>query len=129
MTARRFAVGAFLGLGDCDGKQLLAQLNRYGFTRQEVGRALAWAEAQLAPGQRRPAAEQAMTRQQQLQRSAPAPQSQQQQPAQRTMPPPPQQQQTRPQVQRTPPPPVRQQQRRPLPQGGSSGGARKPWNT
>lgn len=48
MTARRFLVGAFLGLGDCDGKQLLRQLNRYCFSRQELAAALEWAERQLA---------------------------------------------------------------------------------
>ena len=41
---RRSQVCAYLGLGECDGKQLLRQLNRYGFTRQEVERALEWAE-------------------------------------------------------------------------------------
>lgn len=48
MTARRLAVCDFLGLGGCDGKQLLRQLNRYGFERPDVEAALAWAERQLA---------------------------------------------------------------------------------
>ena len=48
VTARRFLVGAFLGLGDCDGKQLLRQLNRYCFTHQELAAALEWAERRLA---------------------------------------------------------------------------------
>ena len=50
MTARRHLVGAFLGLGHCDGKQLLRQLNRYCFTPRELERALQWAEQQLAAG-------------------------------------------------------------------------------
>lgn len=47
VTARRTAVCAYLGLGACDGKQLLRQLNCYGFTHQEVAVALEWAERQL----------------------------------------------------------------------------------
>lgn len=50
MTARRHLVGAFLGLGHCDGKQLLRQLNRYCFMPQELEQALQWAEQQLAAG-------------------------------------------------------------------------------
>jgi hypothetical protein len=49
VTARRKLVGAYLGLGECDGKQLMRQLNLYGFTKQEVNRALAWAEPRLPP--------------------------------------------------------------------------------
>jgi hypothetical protein len=47
VTQRRSQVCAYLGLGNCDGKQLLRQLNLYGFTRTEVGRALAWAARTL----------------------------------------------------------------------------------
>lgn len=43
VTQRRSQVCAYLGLGECDGKQLLRQLNLYGFTRDDVERALAWA--------------------------------------------------------------------------------------
>ena len=46
VTRRRGLVCAFLGLGECDGKQLLRQLNRFGFTMADVERALAWAECQ-----------------------------------------------------------------------------------
>ena len=38
---RRAALSAALGLGNCDGKQLLRQLNVYGFSRQHVNDALA----------------------------------------------------------------------------------------
>lgn len=38
---RRAALSAALGLGNCDGKQLLRQLNIYGFSRQHVVDALA----------------------------------------------------------------------------------------
>ncbi|KAL3145719.1 hypothetical protein ABBQ32_003250 [Trebouxia sp. C0010 RCD-2024] len=38
---RRAALSAALGLGNCDGKQLLRQLNIYGFSRQHVVTALA----------------------------------------------------------------------------------------
>lgn len=38
---RRVAFSAALGLGNCDGKQLLRQLNNYGFSRQHVRDALA----------------------------------------------------------------------------------------
>ena len=37
---RRAAVSALLGLGNCDGKQLLRQLNMYGFCRADVAKAL-----------------------------------------------------------------------------------------
>ncbi|KAL0040567.1 hypothetical protein WJX77_011109 [Trebouxia sp. C0004] len=37
---RRAAVSAALGLGNCDGKQLLRQLNMYGFSRADVAKAL-----------------------------------------------------------------------------------------
>jgi len=37
---RRAAVSAALGLGNCDGKQLLRQLNMYGFSRDTVAKAL-----------------------------------------------------------------------------------------
>ena len=37
---RRAAVCAALGLGNCDGKQLLRQLNQYNFSRESVGDAL-----------------------------------------------------------------------------------------
>lgn len=47
VTQRRALVCAYLGLGDCDGKQLLRQLNCYGFGREELAAALAWAEQQL----------------------------------------------------------------------------------
>ncbi|KAL4445435.1 hypothetical protein ABPG77_011260 [Micractinium sp. CCAP 211/92] len=47
VTARRRLVCAHLGLGECDGKQLGRQLNRYCFSREEVEAALAWAERQL----------------------------------------------------------------------------------
>lgn len=46
VTQRRSLVCAYLGIGDCDGKQLQRQLNRYGFTTEEVERALAWANRQ-----------------------------------------------------------------------------------
>ncbi|CAG9464050.1 unnamed protein product [Pedinophyceae sp. YPF-701] len=47
-AARRRALGTLLGTGDCNGKQLLKQLNGFGFTREEVEAALeevpAWLE-------------------------------------------------------------------------------------
>jgi peptidoglycan hydrolase-like protein with peptidoglycan-binding domain len=46
VTQRRSMVCAYLGIGDCDGKQLQRQLNRYGFTSEEVERALTWAGSQ-----------------------------------------------------------------------------------
>ena len=46
VTARRRLVCAHLGLGDCDGKQLARQLNRYCFSHEEVEVALEWAELQ-----------------------------------------------------------------------------------
>lgn len=45
VTQRRGLVCAYLGIGDCDGKQLQHQLNRYGFTTEDVQRALAWADS------------------------------------------------------------------------------------
>lgn len=47
VSQRRALVCAYLGLGDCDGKQLARQLNRYSFGVQEVEAALRWAEAHL----------------------------------------------------------------------------------
>jgi 5S rRNA maturation endonuclease (ribonuclease M5) len=47
VARRRHLVAARLGLGACNGKQLLACLNRY-FSRAEFEAALAWAEAALA---------------------------------------------------------------------------------
>jgi len=44
VAVRRHLVCSYLGLGACDGKQLLRQLNSYDFTRDDVSRALAWAE-------------------------------------------------------------------------------------
>ncbi|KAL0019080.1 hypothetical protein WJX79_004610 [Trebouxia sp. C0005] len=37
---RRAAVSTALGLGNCDGKQLLRQLNTYGFSQDDVAKAL-----------------------------------------------------------------------------------------
>lgn len=48
MTERRNLVCDYLGLGMCDGKQLLRQLNSYGFTKSDLKGALAWSEPQLA---------------------------------------------------------------------------------
>ncbi|KAL4427952.1 hypothetical protein ABPG75_002041 [Micractinium tetrahymenae] len=62
VTARRRLVCAHLGLGDCDGKQLGRQLNRYCFSREEVESALAWAERRLEP-QAQQAAQQQPARQ------------------------------------------------------------------
>ena len=39
-AARRALFGGVLGLGNCDGKQLLKQLNKYGFSHQDVAAAL-----------------------------------------------------------------------------------------
>lgn len=47
MTQRRVLICDFLGLGACDGKQLLRQLNRYCFTLEEVDAALHWANVQI----------------------------------------------------------------------------------
>lgn len=47
MTARRQLVCSYLGLGDCDGKQLLKQLNLYGFTEKELSEAMSWAEVRI----------------------------------------------------------------------------------
>ncbi len=48
MTQRRMLVCDYLGLGACDGKQLLKQLNSYGFSWEDLSAALEWAEGQLA---------------------------------------------------------------------------------
>jgi uncharacterized protein Smg (DUF494 family) len=45
---RRNLVCDFLGIGMSDGKQLLKQLNTYGFSQQDLNAALAWAEPRLA---------------------------------------------------------------------------------
>ena len=47
VTARRSLVCACLGLGDCDGRQLQRQLDRYGFAEEELQRAVRWAGEQL----------------------------------------------------------------------------------
>lgn len=45
VTRRRHLVCEFLGLGQCDGKQLLKQLNAYGFLEKDLLEALKYAEA------------------------------------------------------------------------------------
>jgi ribonuclease M5 len=47
VTRRRFRVCDFLGVGLCDGKQLMKQLNRYNFTAEELKYALQWAEREI----------------------------------------------------------------------------------
>lgn len=47
MTRRRNLVCDYLGLGTCDGKQLLRQLNRYDFSEERVMEAKAWADQQI----------------------------------------------------------------------------------
>jgi ribonuclease M5 len=47
VTERRNLVCSYLGLGVCDGKQLLRQLNAYGFEEGDLAAALAWAQQQL----------------------------------------------------------------------------------
>ena len=47
MTERRNLVCDYLGIGVCDGKQLLRQLNSYGFSAEDVVEALHWANSQL----------------------------------------------------------------------------------
>jgi ribonuclease M5 len=47
VTRRREMVCRWLGLGTCDGKQLLRQLNTYGFEREDLERALAYAREAL----------------------------------------------------------------------------------
>lgn len=47
VTRRRELVCAWLGIGVCDGKQLLRQLNTYGFTPAELSEALAYAADNL----------------------------------------------------------------------------------
>ena len=44
---RRALVCAYLGVGNSDGKQLLRQLNAYGFLREDLAEALAWVQRQL----------------------------------------------------------------------------------
>lgn len=44
---RRYLVCSYLGLGLCNGKQLLKQLNNYGFTMGDVEKALQWANEQI----------------------------------------------------------------------------------
>ena len=51
MRERRSLVCAFLGIGMSDGKQLVKQLNTYGFSQEDVAAALVWAERQLATTQ------------------------------------------------------------------------------
>jgi hypothetical protein len=46
-AARRHAVCAYLGVGPCDSKQLLKQLNRYGFTHAQLQAAVQWAEQHI----------------------------------------------------------------------------------
>ena len=48
MTERRVLVCDYFGIGMCDGKQLLRQLNSYGFSKSDLTAALTWAEAQLS---------------------------------------------------------------------------------
>ena len=43
MTKRRMLVCEFLGIGECDGKQLLRQLNSYGFAHEDLEQALHYA--------------------------------------------------------------------------------------
>lgn len=50
MRERRALVCDFLGIGMSDGKQLVKQLNTYGFSQEDLEAALAWAEGQLAFG-------------------------------------------------------------------------------
>lgn len=45
MAQRRRLLGAALGVGACDGRQLLRVLNRFSFSREEVEAALAAVEA------------------------------------------------------------------------------------
>ena len=40
---------SFLGIGECDGRQLMRQLNLYGFSEDELRPAIAWADQQRAP--------------------------------------------------------------------------------
>lgn len=47
VTERRRLVSEFLGLGNCDGKQLLRQLNHYGFRKEDLEASLHWAEEKL----------------------------------------------------------------------------------
>lgn len=46
-AARRALVCAYLGIGNCDGKQLLRQLNTYGFQLADLKEAMLWARDQL----------------------------------------------------------------------------------
>lgn len=47
VTKRRQIVCEYLGLGMCDGKQLLRQLNSYGFTESDLESALKFANTVL----------------------------------------------------------------------------------
>ena len=47
VTRRRELVCAWLGIGACDGKQLLRQLNTYGFMPADLNEALAYATDNL----------------------------------------------------------------------------------
>jgi len=47
VTKRRQLLCSYLGLGMCDGKQLLRQLNSYGFSQQELDEALRYANLVL----------------------------------------------------------------------------------
>ena len=40
MRERRDMVCSYLGIGSCDGKQLLRQLNVYNFTDEDLARAI-----------------------------------------------------------------------------------------
>lgn len=48
---RRFLVCNYMGLGECNGKQLLRQLNDYGFTKDDLAEALTWAEERIVTDQ------------------------------------------------------------------------------
>ncbi len=56
-AARRELVCAYLGIGNCDGKQLLRQLNSYGFLREDLEGAMRWARDQQQQQQRQPDAQ------------------------------------------------------------------------
>lgn len=47
VSLTRHCVCEYLGLGTCDGKQLLRQLNSYGFEEGDVENALQWAEQRM----------------------------------------------------------------------------------
>jgi len=48
-SARREQLGAVLGIGDANARQLLRRLNHYGVTREEFARAIAQVDAVIAP--------------------------------------------------------------------------------